>query len=129
MSHLPDGLDDERVQALREAARLVGRARDEAAEVLARSGIDPGVASRVSLEFCAAVQSPGPPLRTCGCPGFRGDSDFCFSQYQDFAGTSARVRSSASAGTRGWTTRRSEDRSSGSRRLALEAYGGARTTP
>ncbi|MFC4612569.1 DUF6422 family protein [Streptomyces maoxianensis] len=86
MSYLPDGLSDEHVRALREAARLVSQARGAAADMLARSGIDPGPASHGSLEFCTGVESPGPPIRSCGCPGFRGDSDFCFSQYQDFTG-------------------------------------------
>lgn len=30
--------------------------------------------------------APGPPVQACGCPGFRGDPDFCFSQYRDFTG-------------------------------------------
>ncbi|MFJ3584411.1 DUF6422 family protein [Streptomyces sp. NPDC090127] len=86
MSHLNDGLDDEQVRALREAAQLIKQARDKAAELLARSGIDPRVVAVGSLDFCTVVESKGPPARTCGCPGFRGDPDFCFSQYQDFTG-------------------------------------------
>ncbi|MFJ8658331.1 DUF6422 family protein [Streptomyces sp. NPDC093795] len=88
MSYPTDGLSDDQVQALREAARLVRQARVAAADILTRSGIDPGLASvRIgALDFCTAMQSPGPPIRACGCPGFRGDSDFCFSQYEDFTG-------------------------------------------
>ncbi|WP_327250272.1 DUF6422 family protein [Streptomyces sp. NBC_01244] len=87
MSYRPDGrLSDEHVKALREAARLISQARATAADVLARSGIDPGIASHGSLEFCTGVVSPGTPIQACGCPGFRGDSDSCFSQYRDFTG-------------------------------------------
>ncbi|MER5312240.1 DUF6422 family protein [Streptomyces sp. NPDC002773] len=88
MSYPTDGLSDEQVQALKEAARLVRHARVAAADMLTRSGIDPGPASAGigALDICTARISPGTPIRTCGCPGFRGDSDFCFSQYQDFTG-------------------------------------------
>jgi hypothetical protein len=86
MSYPPQGLTDEQVRALREAARLVSEARSTAADVLARAGIDPGPEPRGSLDFCTGVVSPGPPLLSCGCPGFRGDPDFCFSQYRDFTG-------------------------------------------
>ncbi|MBX9423691.1 MULTISPECIES: DUF6422 family protein [Streptomyces] len=86
MSYPHDRLNDEQVRALREAAQLVSQARSTAADVLSRSGIDPGLVSHGSLHFCTAMQSPGPPIRACGCPGFRGDADFCFSQYHDFTG-------------------------------------------
>ncbi|MEU9999062.1 DUF6422 family protein [Streptomyces sp. NPDC050848] len=86
MSYPPDGLSDEQVRALREAARLVGQARGAAADMLARSGIDPGLMAHGALEFCIGTESSGRPIRTCGCKGFRGDSDFCFNQYQDFTG-------------------------------------------
>ncbi|MGW6710692.1 DUF6422 family protein [Streptomyces sp. NPDC054956] len=86
MSPLPERLSDEHVKAVREAARMVGEARKAAADMLSRSGIDPRLAAAGALEFCTGVVSPGPPVQGCGCPGFRGDSDFCFSQYRDFTG-------------------------------------------
>ncbi|MER5893840.1 DUF6422 family protein [Streptomyces sp. NPDC001876] len=87
MSYRPDGrLSDEHVKALREAARLISEARGTAAGVLARSGIDPGIASHGSLEFCTGMVSDDTPIQACGCPGFRGDPDFCFNQYRDFTG-------------------------------------------
>ncbi|QNP65368.1 DUF6422 family protein [Streptomyces genisteinicus] len=84
MSYPPDGLTDEQRRALAEAARLVGRARTEAAGLLTRVGLDPDAAPLGALEFCTEVVSQGPPQRTCGCPAFRGDSDFCFSRYLDY---------------------------------------------
>ncbi|MFJ3905412.1 DUF6422 family protein [Streptomyces sp. NPDC090025] len=86
MSYPSGRLGEDHVRALKEAARLIHRARTEAAAVLARSGLDETLAAPGALEICTGVQSPGPPVQPCGCPGFRGDSDFCYSQYRDFTG-------------------------------------------
>ncbi|MFJ5811427.1 DUF6422 family protein [Streptomyces sp. NPDC093093] len=86
MSYPPARLSDEHVRALREAVLLVSQAKSAAADVLARSGIEPGALVHGSLEYCTGVEPSGRRNQPCGCPGFRGDSDFCFSQYRDFTG-------------------------------------------
>ncbi|MEU6488596.1 DUF6422 family protein [Streptomyces sp. NPDC046887] len=82
---MPERLSDEHLRALREAAELIDKGRASAAEVLARAGLDPGLASLASVGVCAGVPHSGTE-QVCGCDGFRGDPDFCFTQYKDFTG-------------------------------------------
>lgn len=78
MSEQPhqDVLTGEQADAWEKAAYLVISARNEAAEVLARSGVEPVPEQGWFGNPCAA-KLPFPPYPPCGCSDYRGDGGPC----------------------------------------------------
>ncbi|MFC3146275.1 DUF6422 family protein [Piscinibacterium candidicorallinum] len=84
MRKLSEGLDPEQEAAFEEAAYVVIKARQQAAERLERAGIHIDLDPSPFAAHCSARLPAPPPNRFCGCPAYRGDGGPCINRFTDF---------------------------------------------
>jgi hypothetical protein len=84
MRKLSEGLDPEQTAALEEAAYLVIKAREQAAERLERAGVNVDLDPSPFAARCSHRLPAPPPNRFCGCPRYKGDGGLCVNRFIDF---------------------------------------------
>jgi hypothetical protein len=82
----PRDLTDEQSETLEKAVFLVINARNEAAAMLMRSGVEPPPEGGWFGTPCGAMLPPPPQHHRCGCRNYTGDGGPCLTTFTDFTG-------------------------------------------
>jgi hypothetical protein len=83
-----ENLTDDQLETLEKAAFLVINARNEAAAILRRSGVEPEQVPDFGWfgSPCGVILPPPPQNHPCGCSNYTGDGGLCLTSYVDFTG-------------------------------------------
>ena len=81
-----EGLTAEQAETLDRAAFLVVNARNDAASMLLRSGMEPPPDSGWFGSPCGAEFPPPPSHHPCGCRNYKGDGGPCSTSFTDHTG-------------------------------------------